>query len=705
MSKKLSVFKVIELYKESLQAVHSPEQWKYLFNHLNTGFLRFVATGMGFKRQGSQGKMTKHDTQRAWDFFRNLSSDRLMEIEDALYRGYDLLNPPQASRNTYGAAVKGCLKWTQAEGFYPGSGSDDWEQKCAPRMHRGRGGIAEMRLTERRGRYPQYGLRPEELTATQQQNEAAFRTFYSGYCRPRNLVKTLEASSIDIYLEQSRLFLGFFKNVYQPGIPEEQLNFDLLLPKVSEEDLEDLSRRETRKLWQEGIDQTDDWVMAYQQYINEFCGSFSPHTWAGKESALLAIAKFQYRTLVSRRQDFYQIPMITHLQDQCSATEVLREQWRRTKKSVVKQEDKWPDPVLGETALETLYKEVTEPLRLEARPHNSRKQIRARTSIAKSTFIFLFWYLLMTFPPRRQEDYRETRIALSCPIKKPEEVPVHGLYLPPIEFKHRKKNRNGQLADNCLSRVYKHAGKNYPEGVYVIDFNDYKTDGFYGRQTFIIPNRLFSDNLTFYDYMDRWLFGEWMQTKSVKAEVYRGWQREFLGKRMLLITAGRMDFDPKDHHQPLEDEVGEQYIWGYWWVKPRAGNKFCDSNLARSFSTPAHRLMKTPKRPTPHTLRYIWATWAFQKGLSDRQLESLAYMMGHSLETLKRMYDRSTHEDKIRPIQAAIDEVLLRDLEDVHSMAQAAFSLSEMTMMAKGLSQEERQQLIQQLLNDEPSDI
>lgn len=709
MVQRSNVCDLITQYKEYLEATKPTNQIKHLYNHIDTGFLRFVAHGMGFQCEGSLKKRTKRDTERARKFFQQQPLERLVEVEDALYRGLDSLNAPQASRNTYGAAVKGCLEWARAEGFYPGSPKDELENQCAPPMLTGRGGVEALRLTARLGQLPEYAVKEEQLTPKLLAEEEAFRAYYSGNCRPRNVVNFLEATSIDFYITIFRQCLGFIHHVLYPNGPIELLSLERLIPSVSKSELQHLTHDDSEALWDSVIAYLDHWVLAYKSYMGKECSSFSPHTWGGKEAALLALAKFQCQHLVRRRKDFSQIPLICHIRDQLGATEVERELWRQTRKSVSNQLDKWPDPVPGETALETLCKNVTDVLRLEARPRNCRLQIRSGTAIATSIFLFLLWYFFTKRPPTRQSNYRETKIALTCPRQRPVSVPPHGLYLPPLAVAYRDKLRDGQVGDNCLYRVYQHEGKDYPEGVYVLEFNQYKTKKYYGNQTFVLTNCQFPDGTTLYDHMDWLLFGRWLQTKSTKASLYRGEQSEFQGKRMLLITRGRMEFNPQDYHQPLSEEDrqplphekqplpmdrGAHYLWGYWWVQPRAGHKFGASQLTRTFEAPAHRLIG--KRPTLHTLRYIWATWAFLKELTMPQMESLAYMMGTSVTMLQKMYDRRPHQEKTLPIEKAIEEILIRDLESVSGAAQE-YTLNEVFAIAKRLNAADRQQLMLQL--------
>jgi hypothetical protein len=91
-------------------------------------------------------------------------------------------------------------------------------------------------------------------------------------------------------------------------------------------------------------------------------------------------------------------------------------------------------------------------------------------------------------------------------------------------------------------------------------------------------------------------------------------------------------------------------------------------------------------------MRSIWATWAFQVGLSDQQKESLAYAMGHTLRTLKKIYERCTPDEKRRPIEEAIDELLFETLQ-----SDSTSDLVELARQLQKLTSIERQRLVQML--------
>jgi hypothetical protein len=91
-------------------------------------------------------------------------------------------------------------------------------------------------------------------------------------------------------------------------------------------------------------------------------------------------------------------------------------------------------------------------------------------------------------------------------------------------------------------------------------------------------------------------------------------------------------------------------------------------------------------------MRYIWATWAYQVQLNDAKFRSLAYAMGHKVETLRQMYERCTPEEKRRPIEEAIDELLFDQLPepDVETLPHFQGLLQQLQQ----LSPTEREQLM-----------
>ncbi len=93
----------------------------------------------------------------------------------------------------------------------------------------------------------------------------------------------------------------------------------------------------------------------------------------------------------------------------------------------------------------------------------------------------------------------------------------------------------------------------------------------------------------------------------------------------------------------------------------------------------------------------MWATWGFQVGLSDVELRSLAYAMGHSVQTLRQMYERSTPTEKRKPIEEAIVQRLFAPGKEQNQSLPLNFGVNELLQMAMQLNPQSRQELILRL--------
>ena len=127
-----------------------------------------------------------------------------------------------------------------------------------------------------------------------------------------------------------------------------------------------------------------------------------------------------------------------------------------------------------------------------------------------------------------------------------------------------------------------------------------------------------------------------------------------------------MEFKPHDTCCLTSNQSEAFWSWGYLFPVPDLGTVYTDSTFSNAFAQPAHEWIG--KRVTPHTMRYVLATWGFQVGLSDAQLRSLAYAMGSTVETLRKMYERCTPEEKRHPIKEAIDQLLFTTLEEIDEL-------------------------------------
>lgn len=694
MQEFFSCWSAIEQYEEYVRATHPPEKAQRIINEIRTATLRFLASELGFKRTTEGRKMTKADSTEAQKFLQTLGVEALKDARQTLQQAFENQKASKATQNTYGNRSNHFLSWSEEQEWWPDKSS--WKARvkaqCCPILKNPYGNISNTPLTERRTQYQNYSLKPQETPVALQRELDQFFQFLTSPEWPSRVTEPIEDSSASKYIKEIRLMLGWFYRYQTPSIKLEQLSFSQLFPLVTRDDLEGLTTREQEKVWKQHKQSLESWLCRYFSFSREVLHSKSPQTRQNKLSALFALAKFLYIGEVETVNDYEQIPLVKVLNNHLEKVRKEITEWTKNRRSVSDFEKKWPDTQFGETALAVVRAKVVESLRLECRPRTSRGLFRESVVIAKSHQDYLKWLFLAFLPARRQQEYRTARIALSCPITRPEGVPPHGLHhpLPPTEV--REKRRDGTIKDNYLYFTYVHKKTHYPQGVWVLDVQQYKTCKTYGAQSIVIPNCQFVDGSCFYDYLERYLYG-WFLTAGYKNSIiYDWWQPELMGCRGRWVSLGRASFNPGDACCLPTGNNAAVWSWGYLLVAPKLGILADESGFARSFDKTSHRLIG--KRITPHTMRYIWATWAYQVQLNDAQFRSLAYAMGHKVETLRQMYERCTPEEKRRPIEEAISELLFDQPPSVEPHVEATPQRASLLAQLQQLSPSELKQLM-----------
>jgi hypothetical protein len=459
--------------------------------------------------------------------------------------------------------------------------------------------------------------------------------------------------------------------------------------------LDGLTKRQQDDLWYQQHLYIEGWVGPYFQTIKQRNNSLSPRTKSAKLLALQRVGHYLYRRQVRQKRDYNAIPVMITLAGMVSQAMEEVQKWKRTKTTVADIDRKWPDVVEGQTALTTVRQLIVEPLRLETRPRRKNAAYRTPMAIAKSLQHYLKWALATDLPARRQYVYRTCRIALSCPLERPDNVPLDGCYFPLPPDALRQKNHDGTLADNYLCKVYASKDKVYPEGLWVLQIAADKTGDIYGVYPMEIPNRHFDDGTCFYDTLEQYLCGLWLPGHTRDRQTYDWWDTQLQGQTGQWVTKGLMEFDPKESFEAEERRQGTPWRWGYLFPLPETGYADPDDQgtaFAGSFLRTSYHLLG--KRITPHLLRSFWATWAFQVRLTEYEVASLAYAMGHSVKTLREIYERCTPEEKSRPIYEAINRLLFPQLEQPPALEPGAMDPLRLVAELRRLSPEERQKVI-----------
>jgi integrase len=165
----------------------------------------------------------------------------------------------------------------------------------------------------------------------------------------------------------------------------------------------------------------------------------------------------------------------------------------------------------------------------------------------------------------------------------------------------------------------------------------FKTGKSLGDQRLEIPNPLFSNGKCFYEYLEAFIYGCYCDKKG-------NW-----------ISASKV-LEPLLGSQYYELRAALEPNHTHLFTRPFAHNPFGRSQFSATIRDTSHRL--TGKHLTPHLLRDIYATYFLDQGHTEDRIRSLAYAMGHSVEMLRKVYDRRRPQQKNRPIEEAMVEVV-----------------------------------------------
>ncbi|MBC1224874.1 hypothetical protein GNF09_34425 [Nostoc sp. UCD120] len=636
MSEPKSLLEVYEFYLQHIKTTYSGEKAQRIIRETQTAILRFLLLGLGYDQLPTGRKMTEAEKQTAYEFMKTIPLSQLFGLSEAVAQGFELTKASKSSQNTYGGRIQQICDWGKQQYWWTREASQ--EANYCPAIRKGYGRANTKQLTERRKKYSAYQLAPKEISVPLQTELQEWEKFLRAKDCPGRLSKPISASSAKTYLKHILLILGWLHR-YQ-GIPLSELSLNLLIPKITDEELEELPAREKEKFWQKHQYYVDELIGKYFEFLRKQMDSFSPSTKKFKINALSSLAKFQYYTEVEHSDDYNNIPIFKVINKYSCAVRQEKKQWKEQRRSVVDMEDKWPKVIPTKTALHSVRLQILEPLRLECRAKYNKWQWRKDSAITMSIQRYLAWSFLADMPARRQEEYRNLKVALSCPIERPSEVPTNAIYqpLPPAHVR---------LNNNYIYKTYFYESQYYESGVWVLDIQEYKTCELYGPQSIVIRNHKFHDGNCLYDYFERHLYGWYFHSNGKKKDKW--------------LTTGRISFNPRDCcYICNQNQNSEFWSWGYFFIQPLVGCVYNSTEFKDLVRNAAHRLTNVPV--TPHVMRYVWATWAYQVGLNEQEQESLAYAMGHDVKTMLEFYENCTPNEKRRPIEEVINEVLFNTL-------------------------------------------
>jgi hypothetical protein len=652
-------YEVYILYREHIFSTYSRPQAEAIWNTFKTAFFRFLLQEFDFEREDPLSKMTKAEVEAAEKHLKTLPMRSLLRVRTAMAEALKTLGASESSCNTYTSRTNQFLNWGEPQAWWPndrGKTGSLHGQRCSPQ--RTGPALLPPKLIPGKGKTETYGLKEQQLSEESRLKLRAMMKFLTEPNNPERAFQEIEESTARGYRKTVLLFLGWFHKFHNPPIPLEELNLDLIFPVFDEEFLDEMSEKEQQKFWRKQKANFKRWLYDYRTFLQQVQHSHSPRTWLSKLEAVYAVGRYQWSGEVEHKEDYLQIPLMRQVREELGKIREENADWSSNGRYSADQSQKWPEVPEGKNALEVIQETVVEKLRLKCHPRNaSQGELRNPQTLAVCHQRLLMWVLHALIPAHRQQVARTEQVAMSCPILKPSKVPSDGLYQPLPPDIVLPKRHNGTVKANFLCRLYAYEGVEYPEGVWIRIIRDYKTWKTHGDQAYVIPNWTFSDGSHLHDYIEQYLYGYWLPGSFKKSQTYTWWQEELQGQRGQWISSGRAEFNPIDccSINPSEDSY---WSWGNLFLMVRKGLVFRDAEFATYFAQGS--LTAIEKWITPHILRSAWATWGCEQGLTEAELRSLAYSMGMTIETLLKIYERCTPEEKRRAIERLLSERLLR---------------------------------------------
>lgn len=683
---------VYEIYRAYLFDSFSEATATGKWNKFKTAVLRYVLPELGFERVDFKRKLTRKEVEKAEKFLATIWVKSILRFGSLVDTGLQAHGASISSFNTYRSAIRQFSEWGSKEVWWPnarGASGFARDQLSPPRAPNGQ--AKKMPKLMERGELTNYGLKLHQLPAALQTQIRDMEAFLTAADYPLRVIDAISEVTYRNYQRVFLLMLGWFHRHHQPTIALEDLSLNLILPVVSDDDLEAMTPQQCKQFWKTQRAAMQRWLVDYRQFLRVHQKSDNPRTWLTKLEAILAVGHYQWKDHVDYKVDYRQIPLLTYLREELNKINDDIQRWSGSGRYASNQALKMPDFIPGEdTALGVIRRETLEHLRHKCRPRTAiRGRIRSAYALALAHQRFLMWAHLSLIPARRQKTLRTTRVATCCPVQRPESVPADGLYHPIPPDAMLSKRHDGSVAENWLCRVYAYGGQTYPEGAWLHIVRSYKTWKTHGDQVLILPNWEFEDDQTWYELLERhlngyWLVGNFRGSRNYDGCVPRFWE----GTRGKWITHGRYTMSFQDYC--MVDTTRAYWTWGYLYAMPVSGLPMEEDAFCDAFARGA--LKATGKWTTPHLMRNIWATWGFTVLKTDQELRSLAFAMGMTLETMRKTYERCTPETKYEPIQSAISAYF-------QPSELGTVSLAQVRLQAMRLSAEERKQLIVEMMS------
>jgi hypothetical protein len=617
-------------YKSHLESTEKLLKANQIYNQTKTAIVRHLIAGWDESLMPSSSRqLTKLEKERIQEFLEKAPVSKLSEalkVQEAVFEKYSVT---PSSRNVYKSRLENLRDWVKKQGWIEAKTRRSPSRRN-PKARHGHGDAGKKLLTSRPTKLVNYSLKTHSSWNTQQVEKLVkeMNQFYDCLVDeryPGRLFEKIGPRTAQNYVVRLYRMFGWLVNY--KNIEPRQLSFNLVVPtdlKALNQNLKIMAFTEPEKklikqnnsLEEQIAQYVDIWICQSLKFLEKE-RKCSASTLGSLLSAIHALVRYQYLGK-TKHPKYKDIPVISIInRHTCTCSKDIKNQ-----EPISNLDMKWLD-------LDKVHQQIVEPLRLECEFRNSRLGLRSITAITNSFIRFLAWGLLTYRPPRRQREFRELKTALYCQIEDKPKNLAPNQFIHPLPRKRNDDKSHGYLHKDWDGNWYQHMT---PES--------YKTGKNYGLQNLLIPNLKLPDGQYFYDYLEAYLYGYWRDKKGNWMSAGNTTEAPSAGHKLYAL---RMALNPKDNHN-------------FVFLESQSSKSLNTNSFSYLFKAHAHRL--TGQLLTPHLLRDIYASWFLDREYTEDVIRSLAYAMGHSVEELRRTYDKRKAQRKHEPIQKKLDETL-----------------------------------------------
>lgn len=596
----VTIQEALEFYLIFLKETHPEKKAIQIFDLTRTALTRYTLPGWGVPMPRGR-KPTKSEANAANNYLQSAELKQLTNAIEAQINVFNECDVTPNQRHTYGSKLANFISWIHQQGWL-NDNNQSISKNRAPRINRGYGRAKDKKLTDRI-RLSKYSLEESRINPIMKQEIEEFRKFFLADFYPGRETDKVSPDTAEIRLKWLFLILGWFVSHKQEPVADKNLTLSCLVRKP----------KNTKKDREVAAQELDSWLCEYLQFLTEV-RNLTHRSMINHLMVLISLINFQYLGID---------------QDEIKSTSTYKvvnkkirqlEERAKQQKPVANQELKWLE-------LPDVLSKIVSPLREECNFRGSTRQKRSLLAVARSFQNFVMWGIMTFRPPRRQREYREAKISYSCLIKKPQEL-KEGQFIHPLPLDRRTGNNKQH------TYLFKDLdGKWYLDAV----VESFKTGKSFGDQKLEIPNTLFANGKCFYDYLEAFIYGcycdkkdNWISASKVLDPL--------LGSKYYGLRAA---LEPNHTH---------------FFTRAYAHTPFDRCQFGATIRNVSHRL--TGQCLNPHLLRDIYATYFLDQSYTEDRIRSLAYAMGHSVEMLRKIYDRRRPQQKHRPIEEAMVDVI-----------------------------------------------